>query len=115
MNKQILMGLANFLPENMRIKGTQALEKALQMIDPTQIKTQQDAINVLQKLKTNGLPPDIINRANAYLNMPMANTILGVLGVNKQDFQNGLQSLNQLDNTSALTNTNSLLSGIDQL
>jgi hypothetical protein len=37
------------------------------------------------------------------------------LGINKQDFKNGLQSICQPDNTSAMAQTFPLLQGIDQL
>lgn len=108
------MSLTNFLPQNIRDKATQALEKALQTIDPSKIKTKNDAINALNNLRQNGLPADILNRANSFLNNPLATPIIGALGYDKKDFRNGLQSLFQPDN-SALTNTSSLLSGIDQI
>lgn len=72
-------------------------------------------MQVLESLKNNGLPSDIINKVNSYLNSPIATPIMGALGINKTDFKNGLQSLFQPDNTSALTKTSSLLQGIDQL
>lgn len=72
-------------------------------------------MQVLQSLKNNGLPPEVFNRVNLYLNNPLATPILSALGVNKQDFKNGLQAIIQPDRPSALTNSSSLLSGIDQL
>ncbi|MGN1125556.1 MAG: hypothetical protein ACI4SM_05155 [Candidatus Gastranaerophilaceae bacterium] len=57
-----------------------------------------------------------MSRVNNYLNNPLATPIMGALGINKQEFQNGLQSIFQPDTTSALTkNNSSLLQGIDQL
>ena len=114
MNKEQLMSLTNFLPQNIRDKASQALEKALQTIDPSKIRTKSDAIQVLNNLKQNGLPADILNRVNGFLNSPLATPIIGALGYDKKDFSNGLQSIFQPDN-SALTNTSSLLLGIDQL
>ena len=84
------------------------------MIDPSKIRTKSDAIQVLNNLKQNGLPADILNRVNGFLNNPLATPSIGALGYDKKDFSNGLQSLFQPDN-SALTNTSSLLLGIDQL
>jgi hypothetical protein len=37
------------------------------------------------------------------------------LGINKQEFKNGLQSICQPDNPSVMANTFPLLQGIDQL
>jgi hypothetical protein len=55
-------------------------------------------------------------RLNAYLDNPLAAPMLGFLGIDKQEFKSGLQSLCQPDNSSALTTTHSpLLQGIDQL
>ena len=87
------------------------------MIDPTRIKTKEDAIRVFQQIKGDvGLPPDLMTRVNNYLNNPLATPIMGALGINKQEFKNGLQSIIQPDTNSALTNNNSsLLQGIDQL
>ena len=84
------------------------------MIDPSKIKTRNDALNVLNNLRQNGLPADILSRVNGFLNNPLATPIIGALGYDKKDFSNGLQSLFQPDN-SALTSTSSLLSGIDQI
>lgn len=106
--------IMNFLPQNMRSNAKQALQKALQTIDPTSIKTRDDAIKVLNNLMSNGLPPAVLSKVNSYINNPIATPILGALGVNKQDFKNGLQSITQPDIPSAQQNS-SLLSGIDQL
>jgi hypothetical protein len=40
---------------------------------------------------------------------------MSALGINKEEFKNGLQSVFQPDTPSALTSKSSLLSGIDQL
>lgn len=84
------------------------------MIDPSTIKTRNDAARVLQNLKQSGLPPTVLSKVNDYINSPIAGPIFKAIGVEKQDFQKGLQSINQPDQTSALT-TSSLLNGIDQL
>ena len=117
MNTEQLKGIMNFLPENLKGKATQALNKALEIIDPTQIKTKEDAVKAFQQINnTLGFPPDLMTKVNNYLNNPLATPIMGALGINKQDFKNGLQSIIQPDNTSALTkNNSSLLQGIDQL
>ena len=110
-----LNNLVNLFPQNIRNNVRQALQKALQTVDPTTIKTRDDAIRVLQGLKQNGLPSSVIDKVDNYLNNPLANPILGALGVNKQDFKNGLQSICQPDNPSVMANTFPLLQGIDQL
>ena len=107
--------IMNFLPQGIRGNVQQALQKALQTVDPTTIKTRDDALRVLQSLQSNGLPPEILRRVDGYLNNPLATPIMGALGINKQEFKNGLQSLSQPDYSSASTNTSSLLRGIDQL
>ena len=56
-----------------------------------------------------------MNKVNNYLNNPLAGPIMGTLGLNKQDVQQGLQSLFQPDNSSASIKNSSLLNGIDQL
>lgn len=106
--------IINMLPQNIRANVQQGLRQAMGMVDPTAIKTREDAQRVLQNLQSNGLNPNVLNKLNGYLNTPFAGPILGALGMNKQDFQKGLQSIFQPDNTSALTDR-SLLQGIDQL
>jgi hypothetical protein len=86
-----------------------------QILNPSQIRTQADAQRAIQSLKSQGLPPNILNSVNNYLNYPLATPIFSMLGINKQDFKNGLQSIIQPDTPSALTSNSSLLSGIDQL
>lgn len=121
MNINTLKNLTNFLPQNIRNKASNAITKALEMIDPSQIKTKQDAIKAMQNLKSSGLPDSIINKVNLYLNNPIATPIMAGLGINKEEFKNGLQSIIQPDNSSASTggynpaNYSSLLQGIDQL
>lgn len=83
-------------------------------MDPSTIRTREDAMNVLQSLRQSGLPDSVLNKVNNYLNNPLAKPILGSLGFSQQDFRNGLQSITRLDQPSAL-NKNSLLNGIDQL
>lgn len=116
MNKQILQGLINFLPQNVRNNAQQAVSKALEIIDPSTIRTKNDAIQALQKLKNNGLPASVINKVYEHLNNPLAAPMLSMLGVSKQDFQNGLQAISQTqpDNSSVITSS-SLLQGVDQL
>ena len=115
MNTQLLQGIVSMLPQHLRNTATEAIGKMFQILDPSQIKTQADAQRAIQSLKSQGLPPDILNSINNYLNNPLAVPIMGALGINKKDFQNGLQSLFQLDTPSALTSNSSLLNGIDQL
>lgn len=117
MDMEQLKGIINFLPANMKGKASQALTKALEIVDPTQIRTKEDAVRAFQQIKNNvGLPDDLMTKVNTYLNNPIATPIMGALGINKQDFKNGLQSIIQPDTNSALTkNNSSLLQGIDQL
>lgn len=106
--------IINMLPQGMRNKAQTALQQALQTIDPSQIKTREDALNVVNQLKMQGLPNSVFDKVSQYLNSPIATPILGALGVSKQEIKDGLQSIAQLDVPSAST-TSSLLSGIDQL
>ena len=106
--------IINLLPQQIRENVRAALQQALNTVDPTAIKTKADAQKVLQNLQSNGLNTDVLTRLNKYLDTPFAAPILGALGIQKQDFRNGLQSLTQPDAPSALTNS-SLLQGIDQL
>lgn len=115
MSIQKIKSLINSLPQGMRGKFTEGLSKALEMIDPTEIQTKEQAIQALQKLRSSGLPPIDLSRMNNILNNPMTNMGLNFLGINKQEFKNGLQSISQLDNSSAMANTLPLLQGIDQL
>lgn len=85
------------------------------MVDPSKIQTKEDAIRELQNLRSNGLPPDIINKVNSYLDSPVANTAMNLLGINKTDFKQGLQAISQSDLSSASTKHSTLLQGIDQL
>lgn len=90
-------------------------QNLIKKINPSQINSQQGAIQAIQELKSMGLPSDIINKVNQYINSPIANMALNGLGINKQEFQNGLQSvLGQQPDFSA-ANTSHLLDGIDQL
>lgn len=77
------------------------------------INSQQGAIQAIQQLKSFGLPPDIVNKVNQYINSPVANVAFSTFGIDKQQFKNGLQSVLEPD-TSACS-TSPLLSGIDQL
>lgn len=106
--------IINLLPQNIRENTKAALQQALQTVDPSSIKTRDDALRVINQLKTQGLPSGIFDRVTQCISSPLATPILGALGLDKQEFKNGLQSLNQLDTPSALTNR-SLLQGIDQL
>ncbi|DAB01936.1 TPA: hypothetical protein CPT96_03260 [Candidatus Gastranaerophilales bacterium HUM_10] len=85
----------------------------LKKINPMTINSQQGAVQALQKLKTMGLPADIVNQVNRYINSPVANIAFNSLGINKQDFKNGLQSV--LGPDASARCTSSILSGIDQL
>lgn len=85
------------------------------MVDPSKIQTKEDAIRELQKLRNNGLPPDIINKVNSYIDSPVANTAMNLLGINKSDFKNGLQAITRSDLPSTSTSYSALLQGIDQL
>lgn len=89
--------------------------KLLQEINPQAINTQNDAINAINKLKSYGLPQDIVEKINKYTNHPITNMAINSLGINKNDFTNGLQSLMKSDTGSTLRNTSPLLQGIDQL
>jgi hypothetical protein len=93
------------------MKVQQAMQKAFQTVNPSTIKTREDALAVL---RNNGIPPQVFEQVHAYLDSPIATPILGALGLSKQEFRNGLQSLIQPDTSSASTNS-SLLQGIDQL
>lgn len=115
MNQEQLKALMNFLPENMRERAIQSTNKALEMIDPSQIRTMEDARRAINALKSKGLNNEVIAKANSYLESPVANMICSMLGVNKKDLKNGLQTLSQLDTPSASTNNFPLLEGIDQL
>ena len=88
--------------------------KLLKEINPQAITNQNEAMNALNKLKSYGLPPNIIDKVNQYTNHPIANMAFGSLGINKQNFTNGLQAIMKPDITSASRST-SLLQGIDQL
>ncbi len=72
-------------------------------------------MQVFQNLRNNGLPNEVINKVNNFLNNPLANPMLNAIGLNKTEFKQGLQSIIQPDNNSALTSKNSLLQGIEQL
>lgn len=98
----------------MRQNAGTAIAKALEIVDPSAIKTKEDAIQVFQNLRSRGLPPEIINKVNSYLNNPIATPVLASLGFCKQDFKDGLQSIVQPDLPSA-GSTSPILQGIDQL
>jgi hypothetical protein len=115
MNTQLIQSIVAMLPENTRSNAKEAINKMFQILDPSKIKTQADATKAIQSLKSQGLPPDIFNAVNNYLNNPLATPIMSALGINKEEFKNGLQSVFQPDTPSALTSKSSLLSGIDQL
>lgn len=75
----------------------------------------EDAKRAFNALRSQGMNNEVIAKANSYLESPVANVICSVLGVNKKDLKNGLQTLSQLDSPSASTNNFPLLEGIDQL
>ena len=115
MSVQKIKNLINSIPQSLKGRMTEGLTTALELIDPTEIQTKDQAIQALQKLRSSGLPPIDLGRMNNILNNPLANMGLNFLGINKQDFKNGLQSISQLDNSSATAKTLPLLQGIDQL
>lgn len=116
MNKQIFQNLLKYLPQNVRGKAQQAISKALEIVDPSTIRTKEDAIRAFQSLKNSGLPAPVIDKANAYLNNPLAGAITSFTGFSPQEFKNGLQAISQTqpDNSSVITSS-SLLQGVDQL
>ena len=85
------------------------------MVDPSKIQTKEDAMRELQNLRNNGLPPEVINKVNSYIDSPVANTAMSLLGINKTDFKQGLQAITRSDLPSTSTNYSALLQGIDQL
>lgn len=90
-------------------------QNIIEKINPSQINSKEQAIQAMQNLKAMGLPSDIINKVNSYINSPLTNMALTGLKINKNEFQNGLQSvLGQQPDFSA-GNTSHLLDGIDQL
>lgn len=106
-----LQGMLNFIPQKYRTNIKQALNKALTMVDPSKVNSQADLQREVQRL---GIPNEVINSALAKLEHPLATFLLGAVDATKKDFQNGLQPLTRLDQSSALTSS-SLLQGIDQL
>ena len=54
------------------------------MIDPSQIRTMEDARRAFNALRSKGMNNEVIAKANSYLESPMANMICSVLGVNKK-------------------------------
>ena len=103
------------LPQGVRDMVMRGLTEALKIIDPSEIQTKEQAMQALQKLRSSGLPPIDINRLTELTNNPLMNMGFNALGINKQEFKNGLQSLCQPDNPSVMANTIPLLQGIDQL
>lgn len=90
-------------------------QNIIKKINPAQINSHQGAMQAIQELKSMGLPPDIINKVNQYINLPIANIALNGLGINKQEFQNGLQSVLGQQSDFSAGNTSHLIDGIDQL
>lgn len=110
-----IKNILEMLPQGIKDKAMSGLTEALKIIDPTEIQTKEQAIQALQKLKSSGLPPIDLSRLNELTNNPLMNMGFNALGINKQDFKNGLQSICQPDNPSVMAKTLPLLQGIDQL
>lgn len=90
-------------------------QNLIKKINPSQINSQQGAIQAIQELKSMGLPTDIVNKVNKYINSPITNMALNSLGVDKNQFKTGLQSVLGQPDISSAGNTSHLLDGIDQL
>lgn len=89
-------------------------QNLIKKINPAQINSHQGAMQAMQELRAMGLPVDIVNQVNKYINSPIANMALNGLGLDKKEFKTGLQSvLGQPDSSAG--NTSHLLDGIDQL
>ena len=81
MNTQFIQKIAAFIPENIRSNAITEINKMFQILNPSQIRTQADAQRAIQSLKSQGLPPNILNSVNNYLNYPLATPIFSMLGI----------------------------------